>query len=91
MGTPLYMSPELAAGQPSTIAADVWAFGCTLYECMSFKPPWIELCSADGLIDGGMKAFNHALRHSAALDQSVDGLKSHYSENLCETVWAHTQ
>ena len=34
-GTPLYMSPELIAGQPYTYASDVWALGCIAYELAS--------------------------------------------------------
>jgi len=80
VGTPLYMSPELAAGKPYDRGADVWAFGCTLYECMSFKPPWSELCTPEGGLDGGMKALANALRNRA-LD--IMSLRSHYSEEWC--------
>ena len=31
-GTPLYMSPELCAGETYNRAADVWALGCVLFE-----------------------------------------------------------
>lgn len=51
------MSPELAAGLEYDRSADVWAFGCVLYECMGFTPPWSELCNADGQIDGGMRTL----------------------------------
>ena len=35
VGTPGYMSPEQAMGVPHDARADVFAFGCVLYECMS--------------------------------------------------------
>jgi TolB-like protein len=37
MGTPSYMSPEQTRGQPLDKRADIWAFGCVVYEALTGK------------------------------------------------------
>ncbi|MFL5955369.1 MAG: serine/threonine-protein kinase [Gaiellaceae bacterium] len=40
VGTAHYLAPELIEGAPATVASDVYAFGCLLYECLTGAPPF---------------------------------------------------
>jgi serine/threonine protein kinase len=41
-GTTAYLPPEVIMGAFPTTAADAWALGCVMYQCLSGRPPILE-------------------------------------------------
>jgi eukaryotic-like serine/threonine-protein kinase len=49
LGTAAYMSPEQARGKRADRRADIWAFGCVLYEMLTGKPALVGETISDTL------------------------------------------
>jgi hypothetical protein len=47
LGTPAYMSPEQARGKPVDRRADIWAFGCMLYEMLTGRAAFTGETTSD--------------------------------------------
>ena len=73
-GTPLYMAPEQARGEPIDFRADIYALGATLYHLVSGTPPY-QADTVDALVSLHATAARPALpkkgrtrTESAAID-----------------------
>jgi len=49
-GTPGYMSPEQLRGEEVDHRADIWAFGCVLFECLTGHPPFPGKSISDRIV-----------------------------------------
>lgn len=65
LGTPLYMAPEQLVGAAAGPAADVWALGCMLHECLTGQ-------AAAGPEPGAKHAVPAALRSLIAACRAQD-------------------
>ena len=63
LGTPAYMAPEVAGGEPVTSASDLWGLGATLFAAVEARPPYDAgdvLATVNEVVDGEVPVPTHA-------------------------------
>jgi len=74
IGTPFYMSPEQAEGEPADESSDLYSVGCVLYELLTGRPPFTGDSAAAVLFQHLHKAPEPPSKVDPALDPFWDGV-----------------
>jgi eukaryotic-like serine/threonine-protein kinase len=72
VGTPEYMSPEQARGEPVDGRADLYAVGALLYELLSGRVPFQGETAAATLLDQMIKPLTPPSHHRKGVDRSLE-------------------
>jgi serine/threonine-protein kinase len=89
LGTPLYMSPEQAAGRPVDVRSDLYSLGASVYHLLAGRPPFIGATSLAVALAHQreqpmpLAAFRPEL--PAGLGRIVEQLLAKHPEDRCES------
>lgn len=67
-GTPAYLAPEVARGEPSSFASDVFSLGSTLYAMLEGAPPFGSDRNAIALLHRVARGEHPAPQHAGPLE-----------------------
>jgi serine/threonine-protein kinase len=93
LGTAAYMSPEQARGKPVDERADIWAFGCLLYEMLTAQPAFggedvtttlARVLEREANVSALPQAIPSAVRHTIKLCLEKDA-RRRISHPRCQT------
>jgi serine/threonine protein kinase len=79
MGTLDYLAPELIKGSPATPATDIYALGCTIYECIAGQPPF-------GDKEGIQVGLAHVAEPPPPLSEFRDDLPDGFAEAVLSAL-----
>jgi serine/threonine-protein kinase len=74
LGTPAYMAPEQAAGEPVSHRADLYSAACVAFEMLTGDPPYPEQDPLALLVAHGTHPVPRASERDPALPESVDAV-----------------
>jgi serine/threonine protein kinase len=78
VGTPLYLAPEIIAGEPHSPQSDLWALGCILYRGLTGELP----IKVDSMADLVRFAANPTIRPPDSLEPGVPSAVSRLTMRL---------
>ncbi|WWC68385.1 uncharacterized protein I206_102310 [Kwoniella pini CBS 10737] len=103
VGSADFVSPEVLRNEPASVASDIWAFGCILYQFLVGKPPFRgatdylifqkilkrEMEFPQGFDEDAQALVGLVLNLDPALRPSVQDIKSHPFFALTDftTIW----
>jgi len=79
MGTLDYLAPELIKGAPATPATDIYALGCTIYECVAGQAPFRDK-------EGIQVGLAHVAEPPPALERFRDDLTPAFSDAVLSAL-----
>ena len=79
MGTLDYLAPELVKGEPASPATDIYALGCTVYECVTGQPPFADK-------EGIQVGLAHVASPPPAPSEFRDDLSPEFEEALLSAL-----
>ncbi|MEM6994824.1 MAG: protein kinase, partial [Myxococcota bacterium] len=77
MGSPDYMAPEQGAGLPATVASDVYAAGCILFEMLAGQLPFSGRNAIDVLMQKGSRDAEPVTAFRAEVPEPVAEVIAH--------------
>ena len=80
--SPHYMAPEVLAGGPPSRDADLWSFGCVLYEMFTGEQPF----TADSFPELVSKVFSESVKHPFKRENNEEIGATEEFDNLIKSL-----